>query len=284
MRNDRSPIIIIGAARSGTKFLRDCLKGDPRVCVVPYDVNYIWRFGQPMSGDDVLSPSALSERQVEFIRKALAKQAGLEPGGILVEKTVSNTLRVPLVNAVFPDALFVHLLRDGRDVAASAMKEWSASPDYGRLRQKLRRAPLASLPYLLWFARHSLFGTGRARGQVPIWGPRYPGIEADVDRRSLAEVCAIQWRESVETARRDLGALPADRVFEIRYEDLVRDDAAIRRLTEGLSLDSEAIAQTFSDTVRPIRSRPLTDETIATRAAIEAVLNDTLHTLGYAEE
>ena len=284
MRNYQSPIIIIGAARSGTKFLRDCLKGDPRVCVVSYDVNYIWRFGQPMSADDVLSPSALSERQVAFIRKALTKQAGLAPGGILVEKTVSNTLRVPFVNTVFPDARFVHLLRDGRDVAASAMKEWSAPPDYGRLRQKLRRVPIASLPYLLWYARHSLFGTARARGQVSIWGPRYPGIEADVESRSLAEVCAIQWRESVETARRDLGALPADRAFEIRYEDLVCDDTAIRRLAEGLGLDSEAVAKTFSDTVRPIRSRPLTEEARATQADIDAVLNDTLRTLGYFEE
>src|SRR4051812_20775701 len=39
------PVIVIGAARSGTKLLRDSLATHADVARVPYDVNYVWRFG-----------------------------------------------------------------------------------------------------------------------------------------------------------------------------------------------------------------------------------------------
>ena len=40
-----SPIIIIGAARSGTKIMRSVISADENVRAVSYDVNYVWRFG-----------------------------------------------------------------------------------------------------------------------------------------------------------------------------------------------------------------------------------------------
>ena len=166
-----SPIFIIGAARSGTKFLRDCLLGDPRICAVPYDVNYIWRYGAATGSDDVLTPEGLDPRRSGFIRTALARQARLKPGGILLEKTVSNSLRVPFVDAIFPEARYIHLVRDGRDVATSAMKEWVSPPDYGRLLHKLWRIPVASIPYLFWYARKSVLSRRRSAGaRVAVWG------------------------------------------------------------------------------------------------------------------
>ena len=216
-----SPIFLIGAARSGTKFLRDCLRADQRVVGVPYDINYIWRYGQTDADHDVLVPGSVGEKQARFIRKTIHQQARFKDGNILLEKTVSNSLRAPFVESIFPDARYVHLVRDGRDVALSAMKEWTAPPDYRRLREKLLRLPLSSIPYLFWYLRNSVLkGTDQSTGRVKVWGPRYPGIDADAKNRSLAHVCAIQWQQSVTRAKIDLATLDPMRVFTIRYEDL----------------------------------------------------------------
>ena len=277
-----SPIFIIGAARSGTKFLRDCLRADTRIAAVPYDVNYIWRYGQPNEQDDVLSKDSLNAKQVQFIRSAIQKQANWRDGKILLEKTVSNSLRVPFVEAIFPGARYVHLIRDGRDVATSAMKEWAAPPDYGRLVEKLKRVPLASLPYLLWYLRNSVFGASKkSESHVKIWGPRYPGIQEDANAHSLATVCAMQWQKSVEYTATDLANLPAERVFAIRYEDLVSDKDAITKLAAGLHLDSGAVSQKWQETVSPGRARTLTDAQKTLRQDIETILAKTLMAHGY---
>src|SRR5262249_30900513 len=52
--------------------------------------------------------------------RALGRIADARPGAkFLVEKTPDHGLHLPLIHALFPDAAVVHLLRDGRDVAAS---------------------------------------------------------------------------------------------------------------------------------------------------------------------
>ena len=45
-------VIIIGAARSGTKYLRDVLATAPNAARVPYDINYIWRYGSEIREGD----------------------------------------------------------------------------------------------------------------------------------------------------------------------------------------------------------------------------------------
>ena len=124
------PVIIIGAARSGTKFIRDVLASADGVCAVPYDVNYIWRSGLPSNTHDALQPEQLSEKSVSKIRNSLSSLAGVEAGEVLVEKTVSNSLRVKYVEKVFPNARYVHIVRDGRESTYSAMKQWVARPDW----------------------------------------------------------------------------------------------------------------------------------------------------------
>ncbi|MEL6682181.1 MAG: sulfotransferase [Pseudomonadota bacterium] len=277
-----APIFIIGAARSGTKFLRDCLRADTRIAAVPYDINYIWRFGQPKCSDDQLSPLTLSPAQIRFIRRTTEGQARLAPGQILLEKSVSNSLRVPFVDAIFPGARYVHLVRDGRDVALSAIKQWSAPPDYRRLVEKLRRIPISSLPYVAWYIRNSILGRRKQSGShVNVWGPRYPGIRADVASRTLAEVCALQWQHSVETARTDLAMLPQDSVFTVKYENLVSDRSVIAELAAGLCLDGNSIVNKWDATVVPKHNNVLDPSEATTMSEIEAVIATTLSSFGY---
>jgi hypothetical protein len=96
------PIVLIGAARSGTKVLRDSLAAAAGTGCVPYDVGYVWRYGNEASPDDVIPAEAVTPKIRTFIRGFLAKYADRD--GLFVEKTVGNTLRVELVADVLPEA------------------------------------------------------------------------------------------------------------------------------------------------------------------------------------
>lgn len=114
-----------------------------------------------------------------------------------------------------------------------------------------------------------------------IWGPRYPGITADVECRKLSEVCALQWQFSVETAWADLTKLPQDRVFTIKYESLVSDSSTVGELAEGLKLDSSSIVKHWDATVVPKPARTIDRSQAATISEIEAVIAKTLSDFGY---
>ena len=250
----RPPIVIIGAGRSGTKFLRDVLAASPEVGAVPYDVNYVWRRGFEGAADDVLPAASVGDRSRAYVRRTLMRMAGLPPtgdGGILVEKTVSNALRVPFVAATLPDARFLHLVRDGREVIESALRMWREPPERGYLLRKLRYFDFTNVGYAWWFAKNALtarFGGGRAPA---IWGPRYPGIEEDVRRLPLVEVVARQWTECVRRATRDLAALPDERVMSVRYEALVARPQVMEEIARFVGLERpDTVIDAYGATVR----------------------------------
>ena len=272
------PVILISAARSGSKFLRDTLAASVDIDAVPYDVNYVWRYGQEDCSDDCLNPALLQQAHINFIHKQLSRLAQLGPGNVLLEKTVSNSMRVPFVRAVYPNARFIHLVRDGRDVAISANKQWTASADFPRLLQKLRGLPINNVRYLGWALKNQLLRKQRAR----IWGPRYPGIDEDRARLTLDQICAKQWQASYATATHDLLDAPKDRVFEIRYEDLLQSNAPLRALIEKFDLpDRGSILQTYKDRIHHWKQSAWSQTSPATRAEIEQIIHPNLQQLGY---
>lgn len=112
------PIFLIGAARSGTKLLRDMLGRHPELDAIPYDINYLWRLGHEDLKHDELPD--ITDRARKAINRHL-QQAGAD---FVVEKTVSNCFRVAPVARAFPEARFIFLVRDGYDVTESAVRQW----------------------------------------------------------------------------------------------------------------------------------------------------------------
>ncbi|MFK7903324.1 MAG: sulfotransferase [Nitratireductor sp.] len=236
------PVILIGAARSGTKFLRDVIAQDPGFSSVPYDVNYIWRMGNERLAHDVLKPDSVTTSVRNKIRETLFKLANVSDATEerLIEKTVSNTLRVPFIEQVFPDALYVHLVRDGRAVSESALRLWQAPPDKGGLMRKLKDLPLSQYGYLFWFALNYVKGLFKGRSGGAVWGPRYDGIMQDIESTSLLNVVARQWKHSVALASNDLAKVDAERVFTIRFEDLISDPKKVKALVEFIGAKNES--------------------------------------------
>lgn len=277
-----APIIIIGAARSGTKFLRDTLAAGPGTACVPYDVNYVWRYQAEHCPHDQLSADDLTAKQAQFIRKTLPRLARLHAGDLLIEKTVSNTLRVPYVAKVLPEARFVHLIRNGCNVTESAMRQWQSPPDWKALFTKLRSMPLNNAGYAAWFAKNMISGLGTGRQGGKVWGPRYPGIDEHARTKPLHEVCALQWQYSVDQARRDLATLPDRQVFEIRYEDLVSSTDVLVELIQALGLPGEQrITDAYNKNVKKDTASGWGRLSEAQQHTIRQTLAPTLTDLGY---
>tara|TARA_R110000787_G_scaffold215217_2_gene324412 strand:- start:5080 stop:5937 length:858 start_codon:yes stop_codon:yes gene_type:complete len=283
---ESSPIILIGAARSGTKFLRDILASGSGTAAVPYDVNYVWRYGAEKAPNDVLDPAGITNSRIHFIRKSLHSLAKANSDDILIEKTVANTLRVPFVDAVFPSARYVHLIRDGREVTESSMRQWQAPPNWSALLHKVREIPVENLGYVAWFGWNFAKGllSGRKGGKV--WGPRFPQIDFIAEKGPLSRVCAQQWLESYTRASVNLQEIPnaSARVFTIRYEDLVQDEMALSKLLEQLEMpDKEKILATYRKKLRPSEPKIWRKLSLNDIEVINSTLSKTLCELGYTK-
>ncbi len=219
-------IIVIGAARSGTKLMRDLIARHPDVDRVPYDVNYIWRMGNESVPHDELTADrvtpAIRERILEQLERYRADASQL------VEKTVSNCLRVPFVDAILPEASYIHLIRDGRDVVESVRRTWLAPTDWSYVLRKARSFPFTkALGYAVGYATRLAGSVVTPRRSSGTWGPRYDGIDSDLARTELLDVCATQWIRSVRLATDGLAAVDPERVHRIRYEDLTASPAEV---------------------------------------------------------
>ena len=232
-------IVLIGAARSGTKILRDVLSQAAGVGAVPYDIPFVWRDGHDRAAGDRLDPDSLTPGNSRFIASYVDKYCAGDPPAV-VEKTVGNALRVPYVHRVFPDADFVHLIRDGLDVVESTSRQWTAPADHRYLVGKLRHFPVRRLPTYGFDYVRSQMKRSSAAGHVASWGVRYPGMQQDLLTDDLLTVCARQWRWCVDTATEDFNSLGINPV-QVQYEDFVERPAeTLERVCDDLRLVHDA--------------------------------------------
>lgn len=247
------PLIIIGAARSGTNALRDALCELDAFHTWPCDeINYIWRHRNRDHPTDELLPEHARVDVVSFIQRSFEKRELKNPDAVLVEKTCANTLRVPFVRAVVPDAAFVHIVRDAREVVSSAMSRWTAPLDLLYIARKARFLPLSDIPRygLRYMKNHGArFRSGERR--LSTWGPRFTGLDDLVASGTpLHQVCAQQWNACVEAAHSDLAHLPPRDVFEVTYRQLVSEPletlSAIAEFAER-EIDESSLAAAARD-------------------------------------
>lgn len=242
------PLMIVGAARSGTNMLRDLLTAVPGFATWPCDeINPIWRHGNRDHPDDELPAELAREPVRTYIRGRFDQLARRTGARIVVEKTCANTLRVPFVDRVLPDARYVVIERDGCDAVASALQRWCAGVDLRYTLRKARYVPVVDVPAWAWRFLELRVRRVLATDDVPTsWGPRFHGMEAVLRREPLVRVAAMQWARCVSRAREALGSLPSDRVYPVAYEHLATDPhAEVRQLLTwcGVQTDMELVDQ-----------------------------------------
>lgn len=150
------PIFIVGVHRSGTTLLRYMLSSSPRIYIPPesdfiprfflrnpenhmdqaqvsrfldivfdeYRFVRAWDGGRPDAGaffDAMITatPAAF----LDTLYSAYARQYGAVRWG---DKTPIYTSYIDLIHRIFPGAQFIHIIRDGRDVALSMLDKWGA--------------------------------------------------------------------------------------------------------------------------------------------------------------
>lgn len=252
----REPVFVIGCNRSGTTLLFNNLSAHPdtwSLYIEGQDVFHRHYPVHPELGERVVVPAdpetAGQIRDELFVRshnkevfkrnavlqfvprKLVQRPIGsmVKPKPIrLVEKTPANSLRIPLLFSLFPDARFIFLVRRGEDVVSSLMEGWK---NWSRP----RTGPVWR--YTRW---HYL---------VP------DGWQTMVNQR-LHEICAFQWIRSNRQAWEDLQRLPGEQVLLLRHEDLMDHPAEeYRRILEFCRLEP---ARYFERIVARIRARVFT--------------------------
>jgi len=174
-------------------------------------------------------------------------------------------LRIPFCLAVFPDARFIHVVRDGREVIPEMLGGWLLKPELGNMvKTRLRSSEVRRwlrlsgiLPRATTWAsnwvRHRI---GRRK---KAWGPTVPGQAEFAKSHSLPETVAYQWLKIVEFAVRGLKEVSDDRVLEMRREKVLSNPGKeFERVAAFAEIqDPGPMIQVANDLIRPDREDPV---------------------------
>ncbi len=235
---DQQIVFLIGCGRSGTTILGRLLALHPKIRYLNEPLD-IWFAVEPRTDClDFFGGKGLCHLDEGDVNRVSASRArglfgvlqALSPGKLLVEKLPSNAWRLRWLKALFPQARFIHIVRDGRDVVRSiatlatrttykvsgrkAFNQWWGVGNY-KLERMIAEAPR----YVSYQDR--LLGAQSSAAALYTTFAAHEWISANLD---------------VEKARRQL-VLGAGDYFFMRYEDLVqRPMECLDRLCDWLAV------------------------------------------------
>ena len=220
------PVFIVSPPRSGSSLLFETLALSPTACTIGGEGHAVIEgasaagLGAAVRGylsnrleRDDATPEIAELVRERFRRRALDRQGQKRQGPIrLLEKTPKNALRLPFLTSVFPDAQFIYLHRDSREVLASMMEAWES----GRFRTYPELPGWTGSPWSMVL--------------VPGW--------RELIGKSLPEIVAAQWETTTRILLDDLQTLPAERWTIARYDELLSDpQAEITRLCKSIDFE-----------------------------------------------
>jgi Sulfotransferase family len=265
------PVFVIGAPRSGTSLLFTILRTSSELAHWPGEAHEIWEadYHPALRGWDsnVLDASDVETKAAERIRRNFFLVTGSKRR--LIDKTPRNSLRVAWVDAMFPDASYVFLQRDGRDNVNSLINAWR-TPRYRTY----------ELPQ-----RHRIPGIDGRWWKFVL----YPGWREDLDA-PVEVVCARQWVTCNQHALGALEDVDSQRWTTIRYEDLVAGPVdEVHRVVDflGLPFDDDireraaASASTMINVVTPPEAGKWRRENPAEIERVTPLIASTMKRLGY---
>ncbi|MBU1833735.1 MAG: sulfotransferase [Gammaproteobacteria bacterium] len=247
MDNPNKVVIIVGPARSGTTFLASLIQGGSILYLE--EPNLIWSYRNYNQDHDQLNKDDARNEVTQYIRKRFFGKLVRANKEILLEKTPATCLRLPFVEAIFPEAKYIFLERDVCQIANSAERKWLSEIDsntkriYGegknhRFRQVVLQAKkLFDAPLVDWvhygkriFSEMAfmLFGVRRR-----VWGPRYIGIKEDLKVSPINVVCKKQAEICLEMARSFRDELPPHKYIVVSYDDLKSKPLQVRDCVQG---------------------------------------------------
>ena len=191
---DRWPAIPQLEALTGLRNIGAIRRSPTRFAPLPVEGYALWDRCGPQDAPQRNAPLTRADanpEQAQRVRDFVAAHVRYHRGRRFINKNTRNSRRVAYLDAIFPDALFLHVIRDPRAVVASllAVHWW---PD---------------LP--LWWSEDR---TPRA-------------LAADGSRPEA--VAAEHWVRSVERLLADARHLPPARYLELRYESFTESPETV---------------------------------------------------------
>jgi hypothetical protein len=186
-------VFISGCNRGGTTILARILGSHPELSNIGRgqfcEGQYVWRtrFRDWSRHRWAVNPwrrflrrtaeDATPERIAYFRRAFFEATAG---DGRMLEKTPANAIRIAFINRLYPSCYFVHVIRDGRDTAASLMA---------------RRVGMLYAPHQWVGAHRTAFGDFAELPPDRVVLTRYEDLLADPEGtlRRVSERCALSW-------------------------------------------------------------------------------------------
>jgi hypothetical protein len=215
-------IFVIGCGRSGTTLLGELLGAHPSVRYL-HEPNDAWAAIEPETDSLQVFSRGKHHCLLDASRVTSTAQRRFQtlmsqpPGITLVEKSPHNTFRIGYLNALAPEAKFVHIVRDGIDVSQSIAKIAH------------NETKMAFRPNLNWWwglgrsKWHALAADGKAAGYC---AAEVRDLESDAQRGAYEWlVCQLEvgkWRERL-----------GPRLTEVTYQSLTDDPVTTLRAIAG---------------------------------------------------
>ena len=229
----RRPIFIVAAPRSGSTLLFETLAVSHELHTLGGEAHWLiedlaeLRPGAPGIESNRLTAAHVTAERAARIYASLAaniRDAGqslvpYSPELRLLEKTPKNSLRIPFLDRLFPDASFIYLWRDPRENIASIIRAWKSGK---------------------WKTYNGL------EGFPGPWSLLLPPGWRELRGRPLEEIAASQWSSTNRIVLEDLATLAAGRWTMLSYGDLIADPRAeVARLCAflGIGLDASLTAR-----------------------------------------
>jgi hypothetical protein len=217
-RFDR-PVFIVNPPRSGSSLLFETLAQAPGVYTVGGESHGLiegvrglgamaQNFESNCLGEEHARPDIVEELRGRFSQQLRDRDGKPAPAGRvrMLEKTPKNALRIPFLAKVFPEARFIFLYRDPRQVLSSMMEAWESG----------RFITYKNLPGWMGERQWSMLLT-------PGW--------RELSGKPLERIVAAQWAAATQVMLDDLEALAPDRWTTARYDALMEDpNAEVARL------------------------------------------------------
>ncbi len=214
----RNPyVFIVGCPRSGTTMLERMVNAHPQIAII-HETHWIVRFFRKRTGltrEGLVTPKLVRrlseyhrfkylkvERQelldlvadsepmtyAAFVSRIFDLYGTHEGKALVGDKTTGDYVRnIPILRGLWPEARFVHLIRDGRNVCLSMLNWPKANRAAGRW-EIWAEDPVATTA--LWWAWHVRAGIEGGRASRGCHEVRFESL-VDHPRQEIAALCAF---------------------------------------------------------------------------------------------
>ncbi len=200
------PIFLIGCSRSGTTVTYETIRQSSDLSSFGYELPQFWHGLWGPNDNNWESEAANAEHALKSHRNTAFKFFYQRLGytGRILDKTCINTMRVPYLRELFPNAHFIYIHRDGRDTISSLMEGWRLGEHFA-LEKYLGRFPCT---------------VNIDQGKFKQWCFFLPPGWKKYNDSSLEEVCAYQWITANQMALDAKKLIPETQWIQVRYEDI----------------------------------------------------------------